>query len=797
MSTDSHFLAAIAAALLDALPKLVYANWLDERGDPRGELLRLDQALPTTPPGDDHFWQLHARRRDLTDGVEFDWLTAVRVGNDCTPVLAHGWPDDVKGRWRTVRAAAERLLGTPIGDVGRNADAVRRAEEELGQPLPESLREWVSFVVDACDWRLVADAFLRDFESLLFWMNGRELILLSGEGRDGRLAVPVENLGDDDPSVFEYEEGGDDDSWELNDDARGYPAVSEFALFHLLNECHGTGGRLEVWVPDTDELRAQLNATFPPPVEFAQDDVWELPGILVRIHTRPGHDQDQVTVSVQEGVPAADVPDFLFAVGRGRGRNLSGLFIPDFLREPQDARTHRLPPIRWISNPAETAYSRGQDFSRGQNGRQRDDAETVRWYRIAADQGHTPAMYECGRLHALAIGVPQDHAEALVWYRRAAEQGYALALYTVGCSYIHGRGVPIDFGEGCRWLQRAADAGVASAITELGNTHWHARGVEKDWERAVELYRQAVALNDPTAMSNLGCAYRMGRGVPQDLAQGLEWYRKAADLGSALAAYCIGHCYRSGEGVQADLAEAHRWFQTAADRGDTDGMTAVGYSYQIGRAVEIDFVQMLAWYSRAVEAGNEWAMNNLGCCHRDGLGVPHDYAEAVRLFKMAAEKGHADAMNNIAWAYRSGHGVPEDLTQMMEWYTKAAEAGSARAMYNLGRAYRDGSGTAVDHEAAVDWFRKAMDAGEWLAACDLGVQYERGHGVPQDYVEAMRLFRLAAEKGDSTAHWNVGELYELGNGVAKDLAEAVAWYRKAADLGYEPAKAKLAELEAV
>lgn len=37
MPIDAHFLTAIAAAPLDSLPKLVYADWLDEHGDVRGK----------------------------------------------------------------------------------------------------------------------------------------------------------------------------------------------------------------------------------------------------------------------------------------------------------------------------------------------------------------------------------------------------------------------------------------------------------------------------------------------------------------------------------------------------------------------------------------------------------------------------------------------------------------------------------------------------------------------------------------------------------------------------------------
>src|SRR5437763_8606916 len=38
---ESTFLAAILAAPHDWAPRLVFADWLEERGDPRGELLRL------------------------------------------------------------------------------------------------------------------------------------------------------------------------------------------------------------------------------------------------------------------------------------------------------------------------------------------------------------------------------------------------------------------------------------------------------------------------------------------------------------------------------------------------------------------------------------------------------------------------------------------------------------------------------------------------------------------------------------------------------------------------------------
>jgi uncharacterized protein (TIGR02996 family) len=46
------FVRAILAAPHDAAPRLMYADWLEERGDPRGEYLRLRHALDGMAPKD-------------------------------------------------------------------------------------------------------------------------------------------------------------------------------------------------------------------------------------------------------------------------------------------------------------------------------------------------------------------------------------------------------------------------------------------------------------------------------------------------------------------------------------------------------------------------------------------------------------------------------------------------------------------------------------------------------------------------------------------------------------------------
>ncbi len=53
----------------------------------------------------------------------------------------------------------------------------------------------------------------------------------------------------------------------------------------------------------------------------------------------------------------------------------------------------------------------------------KDDAEAVRWYRLAADQGDSDAQNELGSMYYWGRAVSQDDAEAVRWYRLAAEQG--------------------------------------------------------------------------------------------------------------------------------------------------------------------------------------------------------------------------------------------------------------------------------------------------------------------------------------------------------------------------------------
>jgi uncharacterized protein (TIGR02996 family) len=98
--TDANWLAALAADPDDRLARSRYADWLDDRGDPRAEVVRLDAALADRP--DDE--AVRGRLKELTPGVDAHWRAAVcRVPVEAGKPFAHPHchPLNVPGLWYT------------------------------------------------------------------------------------------------------------------------------------------------------------------------------------------------------------------------------------------------------------------------------------------------------------------------------------------------------------------------------------------------------------------------------------------------------------------------------------------------------------------------------------------------------------------------------------------------------------------------------------------------------------------------------------------------------------------------
>jgi TPR repeat protein len=86
----------------------------------------------------------------------------------------------------------------------------------------------------------------------------------------------------------------------------------------------------------------------------------------------------------------------------------------------------------------------------------RNDAEAMRWFRLAAEQGEAEARFHLGVMYDQGQSVPEDDAEAVRWYRLAAEQGHAPAQYNLGLAYARGEGVAPSMMQAHVWFNLSA-----------------------------------------------------------------------------------------------------------------------------------------------------------------------------------------------------------------------------------------------------------------------------------------------------------------------------------------------------
>lgn len=84
MVDNQAFIQAILANPTDDSPRLVYADWLEERGDSRGEFLRIQTALTRMPKKDKRYARFRKRLKELRstlDSETLSWYNILRCGS--------------------------------------------------------------------------------------------------------------------------------------------------------------------------------------------------------------------------------------------------------------------------------------------------------------------------------------------------------------------------------------------------------------------------------------------------------------------------------------------------------------------------------------------------------------------------------------------------------------------------------------------------------------------------------------------------------------------------------------------
>lgn len=132
MTDDAAFLAAIADQPDDDLPRLAYADFLDDRGkSARAEFIRVQCELARLPATDPRRAALAAREAELIEAHRREW-TVPNVGPQA---FSRGFVEDIHTSADRFLAQARRISATTVVRTLRLVNADRRIPELSALPL--------------------------------------------------------------------------------------------------------------------------------------------------------------------------------------------------------------------------------------------------------------------------------------------------------------------------------------------------------------------------------------------------------------------------------------------------------------------------------------------------------------------------------------------------------------------------------------------------------------------------------------------------------------------------------------
>jgi TPR repeat protein len=427
-------------------------------------------------------------------------------------------------------------------------------------------------------------------------------------------------------------------------------------------------------------------------------------------------------------------------------------------------------------------------------------------------------------------GVRQDNAEAIKWYQKAADQGNAMALGNLGWFYREGVGVTRDYQKSVEYYRKGADAGDLGSISAMGYAAQNGLGLPQSYEEARKWYEKGANAGDAYSMASLGFLYDAGAGVKQDYVEARYWYEKAANAGSAYAMGNLSRLYDQGLGTAVDPQEAVRWAVAAVERGDPGKKeelknSSANFSANFRR--EFQSVLKERGYFRGTVNGefgpdtlqaidslasgqkldtdntDQPDQNNQSSLTDQGniagqdssasttiadaitfrKNVKSTTADARQCYELAGEPGSEPGFNGVVFA-------DIQIRKAIDVCTRAIVQDSRDSMlYDmLGRAYdMDRS-----YEHARSNYQKAVDLGNSYAYTNMAWLAIYGNGEPQDMARGMRMMERAANSGNSYAQASLGWIYREGyGGIAQNHKVAFDWYMKAAVQDYPNAQASI------
>ena len=178
-------------------------------------------------------------------------------------------------------------------------------------------------------------------------------------------------------------------------------------------------------------------------------------------------------------------------------------------RSPRDIRRSEKSGERVVVGDRESKYKLGVMLARGRYVKT-NMAESEKWLRLAAEQGHTKAQYSLAQLYHLNQGqgtriARRADAEAALFMKAAAMGGHAKAQYHYALILQYGKGVEeTNVAEAAKWYRKAADQGFVPAMYSLSVMYRKGEGrLRRSGQEADRWFTRAVKSGGGTTYAKL------------------------------------------------------------------------------------------------------------------------------------------------------------------------------------------------------------------------------------------------------------------------------------------------------
>ena len=187
--------------------------------------------------------------------------------------------------------------------------------------------------------------------------------------------------------------------------------------------------------------------------------------------------------------------------------------------------------------------------------------ETARWLQAAARFGMVEGQTALGQILLDGHGVLQDRCAAVRWFSVAAEAGHAPAINMLGRCHELGWGVPVALASAADCYRRASKTGLDWGQYNFANLLLRGRGVTRDRKAALALYRSAAEQGHAKSINMVGRFMDEGWEMPRNAKGAADCYRRAAEAGDFRGQYN----FASVLALSGDIAQAKTWLHRAME----------------------------------------------------------------------------------------------------------------------------------------------------------------------------------------------------------------------------------------